>query len=108
RMSRLQPEMYKGVSAIGTAVYRDSKLPIREKEAARIRIAHINGCIVCSDTRMLDMAAYGLDESYYEDVDDPAKRGRYTQRERLAIEFAEGFAWGKHTMTDAFWAAMRS
>ena len=107
RMRLLQPKMYEGVSALGLACYRDSQLPMREREAARIRIAHINGCVVCSETRALDMDAYDMDEGFYEDVDDPTKRGRYSTRERLAIEFAEGFALGKDTMTDAFWAEFR-
>jgi AhpD family alkylhydroperoxidase len=108
RVGLLQPQMAKALGALTEACYRNSKLPIREKEAARMRIAHINGCVVCSDTRMADSARYGIDESFYADVDDPAKRGRYTERERLAIEFAERYAWGKHTMDEAFWTRLHA
>ena len=108
RIGLLQPRMARVLGALTEACYRDSRLPIREREAARMRIAHINGCIVCSETRMLDSARYGIDESFYADVDDPGKRDRYTERERMAIEFAERYAWGKHTMDEAFWARMHA
>ena len=108
RVGLLQPQMAKMLGALTEACYRDSKLPIREKEAARMRIAHINGCVVCSDTRMADSSRYGIDESFYEDVDDPSKRGRYTERERMAVEFAERYAWGKHTMDGAFWSRLHA
>jgi alkylhydroperoxidase family enzyme len=108
RVGLLQPQMAKVLGALTEACYRDSKLPIREKEAARMRIAHINGCVVCSETRMQDGASYGIDESFYTDVDDPTKRTRYTERERMAIEFAERYAWGKHTMDDGFWTRLHA
>ena len=108
RVGLLQPTMAKALGALTEACYQNSKLPIREKEAARMRIAHINGCVVCSETRMVESDNCGIDESFYADVDDPAKRGRYTERERMAIEFAERYAWGKHTMDAQFWARLHA
>ena len=108
RVGLLQPQMAKVLGALTEACYQNSRLPIREKEAARMRIAHINGCTVCSAARMQNGEKYDIDESFYADVDDPAKRGRYTERERMAIEFAERYAWGKHTMDEAFWGRMHA
>ena len=38
-------------SAFAAAVYRESALPLREFEGARMRTAQINGCMVCKDLR---------------------------------------------------------
>lgn len=108
RMWQLRPEFGRAVAAFSDAIQENTILPVREHEAARIRIAHINGCIPCSEARIADMAQYGLDDSFYEDVDDPARRGRYTERERLAIEFAERFEAGAEAFDNAFWARMRA
>jgi alkylhydroperoxidase family enzyme len=108
RMWRLRPELGQAAEALSRVVQEHSIIPVREHEAARIRIAHINGCEPCSETRIDDMDRWGLDESFYLDVDDPAKRGRYTERERLAIEFAERFAAGRDAFDDAFWGGLRA
>jgi alkylhydroperoxidase family enzyme len=107
-MWRLRPEFGEAAEALSRVVQEQSIIPVREHEAARIRIAHINGCEPCSETRIDDMEKWGLDESFYEDVDEPAKRGRYTEREVLAIEFAERFAAGREAFDDAFWARLRA
>lgn len=44
RMWALSPEVGAGVSALGNAVYTQTTLPIRAREAARMRIASINDC----------------------------------------------------------------
>ena len=108
RMWRMQPALGKAVYAFGDTVQDETRIPVRELEAARIRIAHINGCVPCSEARIADMEKYGLDDSFYDDVDDPARRGRNTERERLGIEFSERFAAGAQTFDDAFWKRMRS
>jgi alkylhydroperoxidase family enzyme len=104
RMWRLRPELGNAAEELSRVVQQCSIIPVREHEAARMRIAHINGCSPCSEARVQDMAAHGLDESFYAEVDDPERRGRYTERERLAIEFAERFAAGKEAFDDVFWA----
>jgi alkylhydroperoxidase family enzyme len=46
RMWAVRPEMARGPLAFSTAVYSNSKLPVRLREFARIRIAQINDCPV--------------------------------------------------------------
>jgi alkylhydroperoxidase family enzyme len=41
---RLRPEMAPAVQAMAEAAYQHSKLPARERELARMRIAQINDC----------------------------------------------------------------
>jgi alkylhydroperoxidase family enzyme len=40
----LRPEMGAAVGALVDAAYRRSKLPVRERELARMRIAQLNQC----------------------------------------------------------------
>lgn len=103
RLWSLRPEFGAAADRFNDALQGASILPVSEQEAARARIAHINGCEPCSNARMIDMETHGLDESFYADVDDPARRGRYTPRQRMAIAFAERFAAGKASFDDAFW-----
>lgn len=44
RLWDLKPELGPGFRKATRAVHRDSELPPREREAARIRIAQINDC----------------------------------------------------------------
>ena len=94
---------------LSDAVYRKSTLPLREFEAARTRIAQINDCQLCLDWRTArdvpDRAADGEDvpQELYEHVgSDPSWQG-FTERERLAAEFAERYALDHRSMDDAFW-----
>lgn len=108
RLWSLRPDLGAAVRAFGDAVQNGARLSLREREAARIRIAHVNGCIPCSETRIEDGEALGLDEGFYAGVDDPAGRGAYAPREALAIAFAEGFAAGEAAFDDAIWADLNA
>lgn len=44
RVWALRPELGTAVAALSTAVYQESKLPPRVREAVRMRIAQINDC----------------------------------------------------------------
>ena len=44
RVWGLAPHLVEGVHALGRAVYEQSSLPMREREAARMRIAQLNAC----------------------------------------------------------------
>lgn len=105
RFWALRPDLGIAVHDFGDALQAGARLPVRVREAARIRIAHLNGCIPCSQTRIEDMAEHGLDEDFYAHVDDPARRGDYGAREAFAIGFAERFVAGPVAFDDGFWAA---
>lgn len=102
------PEIGEAAEAFSRTIQESSIVPVPEHEAARIRIAHLNGCEPCSDARIADMASYGLDEAFYANVDDPALRDRYSPRVQLAIGFAERFVSGKDAFDDAFWSDIRA
>ena len=100
-------EMAIGMGKFSEAVYANSQLPLREREAARWTIALINDCVVCQDTRAKEAAAHAIDEGFYADVADWATSDALTEREKLAAEFAQRFALDHQAMDDEFWARLR-
>ena len=107
RVWGLRPEMGKAVQGISYAVYSQSQLPARVREAARMRIAQINDCVVCRGWRIPELAEQGVTEELYAHVDDPA-HGDYSEQERLAIEYAEKFALDHRSIDDAFFERLRA
>lgn len=79
-------------------------IPARLKELVRLRIATLNGCVLCKSVRMApevvreDEAATGVDHP------DAAE---FTLRERAAIRFAEKMAVDHHNISDEDVAEMR-
>jgi alkylhydroperoxidase family enzyme len=79
-------------------------LPPRLKELIRLRIATLNGCVLCKTVRMApevvseEEAASGVDR-----VDESG----FTARERAAIHFAEKMAVDHHNISDDDVANMR-
>ena len=101
-------EMAVGMGAFSEAVYGNSQLPVREREAARWTIALINHCLVCQDTRAKDAEPNHIDEGFYAEVASWATTDALTEREKLAAEFAQRFALDHQGMDDAFWARLRA
>jgi alkylhydroperoxidase family enzyme len=106
RVWGLRPEMGEAVQRLSYAVYSQSALPARVREAARMRIAHVNDCAVCRGWRIPELAEQGVDEELYAHVTDP-DAGDYSAQERLAIEFAERYALDHRSLDDAFFARLR-
>jgi alkylhydroperoxidase family enzyme len=106
----LQPELGAGLGAFSTAVYTKSKLPMRIREIARMRIALANGCEVCRNARDAEGAAQGVDEALYAHVLEWSTWSGYSQRERLAAEYAERFADNHIGLGEdgAFWKRIRA
>lgn len=102
----LRPELLPTVTAMIDGPYRASRLPAREREAARLRLAQLNDCTICRDFRAGSARAGGATDELYAHVDAPDE-GDYTLRERLAIEFAERFALEHLGMDDEFFTRLR-
>lgn len=105
----LQPDMASGLVALSDAVYVKSKLPLRVHELARMRIAHANGCEVCRNARYAEGIEENLDEAFYENVLQWSTWPGYSARERLAAEYAEGYATNHLALREDqdFWSRMR-
>jgi len=108
RMWALRPEMGAGAGALSHAIYEQSIVPVRERELARMRIAFINGCAICQQWRKTPGAADAVTEADYAQVLHWRNYDGYTDRDRLAIEYAELFALDHHTIDGAFYDRMRA
>jgi alkylhydroperoxidase family enzyme len=97
-----------GLGSFAEHVYTKSRLSRREFEAARYRIAESNRCVTCMNTRYEDGPSEGLDEDFYSGVMNWRTDPQFSERERLAIEFAERFAERWTDDDPDFWARLRS
>jgi len=104
----LRTEMAVGMGAFSEAVYGNTLLSLREREAARWTVALINDCVVCQDTRARDAHAHRVDEGFYGEVARWATSPALSDRERLAAEFAQRFALDHQAMGDDFWARLHA
>ena len=108
RIWQIAPHLGTGLHAMMTAVYEKSSLPIREREVARMRIAQLNQCNVCLNTRARGAIADGLSDDLYQQVHRYSDHPGFTDRERLAAEYAERFAID-HTAVDVdLWDRLRA
>ena len=107
RVRQLRPEMGDAVRDLSIAVYQKSQLPARVREAVRMRIAEINGCVVCQGWRIPELAEQGVDEELYAHVGAWRDHPQYSEQERLAVEYAEKFALDHRSIDDAFFARLK-
>ncbi|RII14803.1 hypothetical protein DSC45_20830 [Streptomyces sp. YIM 130001] len=101
------------VPGIGTAaaefslaVYAHTTLGLREFEAARLRIAQINGCQFCLDWRT-DRDGERVEDTFSDAVTEWRTTDAFDDRTRLAAEYAERYALDHHALDDAFWTTMK-
>lgn len=122
------PEMVAAGGAFARGTYTRSNLSLREFEAARVRTAQINGCLVCLSFRAARdvpaiLASMGAedapsivdgetapDESFYAAIEDWRTSPVFSERERIAIEFAERFGTEPRSLAadEDFWARARA
>jgi alkylhydroperoxidase family enzyme len=74
----------------------------RIKELARLKIARLNGCQTCSLARYESATRQGLDEACIAQLDLPVEEQTFSERERLAVEFAERMATDHFGIDDTF------
>ncbi|MGV9571550.1 carboxymuconolactone decarboxylase family protein [Streptomyces nigra] len=103
----LVPEIGRAASAFSLAVYEHTTLGLREFEAARLRIAQINGCQFCLDWRT-ERDGHKVEEEFLDAVAQWRTTGAFDERTRLAAEYAERYATDHHGLDDAFWERMKA
>jgi AhpD family alkylhydroperoxidase len=95
------------VTRLVDATYNKSILPVRVREAARMRIAQLNDCTVCLTFRADTVRDQGVTEEFYDHVGAHDDVVGFNSQERLAIEYAERFATDHLSIDDAFIDRMR-
>jgi alkylhydroperoxidase family enzyme len=102
-------EMVPGIgvsaAAFSLSVYEYSTLGLREFEAARLRIAQINGCLFCLDWRT-ERDGQMVEEEFADAVTQWRTTDAFDERTRLAAEYAERYALDHHNLDGEFWARM--
>lgn len=104
----LRPEMGSMVEAMVRTVYQRSILPAAEREVARLKIAELNACSACSTFRAPSVVESGVDEELYCHLDDYDTYEGYTERQRLAIEYAARFATDHGAIDDELFSRLRA
>jgi alkylhydroperoxidase family enzyme len=102
----LRPEMGRAVNRLVDAAYNKSILPVRVREAARMRIAQLNDCPVCLAFRATSVKEQGVTEDFYRHVGDHDAAADYSPQEQLAVEYAERFALDHLGIDDAFFVRL--
>jgi AhpD family alkylhydroperoxidase len=103
----LRPEMGNAINRLVDAAYNKSILPVRVREAARMRIAQLNQCPVCLTFRAASVKEQGVSEDFYSHVAEHQTSELYSEQERLAIAYAERFALDHLAIDDAFFGQLR-
>jgi alkylhydroperoxidase family enzyme len=103
----LRPEMGAMVESMVRTVYQRSILPAEEREMARLKIAELNACTACATFRAPSVSASDVDEELYCHLDDYATYDGYSERQRLAIEYAARFATDHGAIDDELFARLR-
>ncbi|WP_040835532.1 carboxymuconolactone decarboxylase family protein [Nocardia brevicatena] len=102
-------EMVPGIGAaasnLSLAVYSHTTLGLREFEAARLRIAQINGCLFCLDWRT-ERDGRKVEAGFLDAVTDWRETDALDERARLAAEYAERYALDHHNLDEDFWSRM--
>lgn len=126
-MANYARNLTKAAVAFSQAAFMHSQLSFREFEGARTRIALINGCLTCQGFRpareLGDYLEYGgngtassvanngpaPDEAFYEAVPGWRESSIFSDRERLAIEYAERVALDPHGVVndEPLWSRMK-
>ncbi|KAB2339212.1 carboxymuconolactone decarboxylase family protein [Actinomadura rudentiformis] len=87
------------------SVYAHTTLGLREFEAARLRIAQINGCVFCLDWRT-ERDGQKVEDGFPESVTNWRTTDAFDDRTRLAAEYAERYALDHHNLDEDFWDRM--
>jgi alkylhydroperoxidase family enzyme len=103
----LVPHIGVAASRFSMSVYEHTTLGLREFEAARLRIAQVNGCLLCQDWRT-ERDGVTVEDTFPAAVEDWRTSRDLDDRARLAAEYAERYALDHHGLDDAFWTRMKA
>lgn len=101
------PHIGVAASKFSMAVYAHTTLGLREFEAARLRIAQVNGCLFCQDWRT-ERDGATVEDGFDDAVEHWRTAPGLDDRTRLAAEYAERYAVDHHGLDDEFWGRMKA
>jgi len=95
----LVPGIGPAAASMSLAVYEHSRVDLEAFEAARLRLAQINGCLICKSWRT-ERDGATVPEGFAEDVANWKTSEGLSGRARAAAQFAELFATDHHALAD--------
>lgn len=101
------PHIGVAASRFSMSVYEHTTLGLREFEAARLRIAQINGCLFCLDWRT-ERDGVTVEDTFAQAVTEWRTTSAFDERTRLAAEYAERYALDHESLDEGFWRRMRA
>jgi AhpD family alkylhydroperoxidase len=103
----MNPGLSAAAAGYSAAVYASDAVPVRVRELMRLRIAQINHCQICLDTRVAELAEHGLTDDDCTHVGEWATWPGYSDAERLAIEYADRYALDHLALDDQWFERAR-
>lgn len=102
------PEIGGAARSYARSTLQHRTLPLREAEAARFHIARINDCQICLAYRARGDGEEPVGEELYAAEEQWQSDPSLSDRERMAVEYADRFATDHLGLDDAFWARMHA
>jgi AhpD family alkylhydroperoxidase len=102
------PNMVKANTAFMTLSMQGAKLPGRLLELVRLRIAFHNQCRYCMAMRHQSGVDDGLTEDMVCSLEKPMEAPNLTEREKVAIAYADLFVTNHFAINDETYASLRS
>jgi AhpD family alkylhydroperoxidase len=102
-----RPELTKGMMPFSRALKVHRLLDNRLIELVRLRIAFFNQCRSCMAIRYPDALADGLTEDLVCSLEKPQEATNLTEREKLAVLYAEKFATDHLSIGDDLYARLK-
>ena len=103
-----RPRLAPAFTAFSATLHAEAELPPRLRELVRLRIAFHNQCRTCMSIRYSTARADGVDEELVCSLAKPDEASDLTERERLALRFADLFATNHLAIDDDFFAELRT
>lgn len=107
KLLSLQPAMGNAMAVLTDAIYNQSGLDLRVREAIRMCIANINQCQLCLNFRFPELEKEGITEAFYQAISNWRTSTLFSDKEKLAIEYAELYANDHLSIDDAFMAKLK-
>jgi alkylhydroperoxidase family enzyme len=117
------PEIVRAGMNFSKTTYDKSRISLREFEGARMRTALINGCELCQnfraardlpavagDARSVTVNGARPDEAFYQAVADYRGSPLLSDREKLAVEYADGMGRNPQgiAVDESFWSRFKA
>ncbi|WP_110517570.1 carboxymuconolactone decarboxylase family protein [Herpetosiphon llansteffanensis] len=101
-----RPEMMIAASNLMSAVLSTGTLDLRLKEMVVVRTSQLNECAYCLTSHSTILRNLGLSQENIDALQAPDD-SRWTERERVALRYAEQVTVNAKGISDELWASLR-